>query len=257
MKRLDESLLIGGNVQKSNKDILIFSAMPSNFFKENPNIPSMFDTFRKLLGNTFNIVHLEENVPSIEDIKEDHIIITGSPYNIDEDLPWLRKTEELIRQCSKTRKKVLGICLGQHLIATAFGGKVEKMPDGRKVGFLTSKITEDGKSDPLLAGLGDSLTIAQTHKYAITKLPENAKVLVSNGSTAPHQIIRVGENIYGIQGHPEMTPEELYTLCSSRKEDIVREVFNGDLEEFNKFLIGVAVANVQQGTQVINNFVNS
>jgi GMP synthase-like glutamine amidotransferase len=70
--------------------------------------------------------YFEDNfsLPSIGDI--DALIIMGGSMNVDQydKFPWLKAEKEFIKRAIDAGKKVIGICLGSQLIASALGAKV-------------------------------------------------------------------------------------------------------------------------------------
>ena len=98
----------------------------------------------------------------------------------------------------------LGVCLGHQMLADALGGRVERMAEA-EVGILEVELTEDGRADPLLAGLDRKVTCLQWHGCAVTELPEGGVTLASSDVCAI-QSFRVGRHAWGIQYHVEQTP---------------------------------------------------
>jgi GMP synthase (glutamine-hydrolysing) len=97
----------------------------------------------------------------------------------------------------------LGCCygigiLGHHLAP----GIVSKAKYGEPVGAVDCSLTEEGRADPLLAGLPDRFRAFVGHKEAVQALPPGMVRLVSSGPT-PFQMLRHGRNVYATQFHPE------------------------------------------------------
>ena len=119
--------------------------------------------------------------------------------------PWLADEKEAIREAVVARDMpFLGVCLGHQLLADALGGRVEPMAEP-EVGVLTVNLTAAGRADPLLDGLGTTVTCLQWHGCAVTALPRGAVSLAASDLCAV-QAFRVGRHAYGLQYHVELTP---------------------------------------------------
>jgi anthranilate synthase/aminodeoxychorismate synthase-like glutamine amidotransferase len=96
---------------------------------------------------------------------------------------------------------ILGVCLGQQVIARAFGGFVGK--GSRPVHGKTSAITHDGRG--VFAGLPSPLRVARYHSLVVEEetLPECLEV---SARTADGEIMAIRHKVYpveGVQFHPE------------------------------------------------------
>jgi GMP synthase (glutamine-hydrolysing) len=105
----------------------------------------------------------------------------------------------------------LGCCygigiLGQHLAP----GSVSKARYGEPAGVTDCTLTEDGKADPLLAGIPMRFKAFVGHKEALQDLPEGVVHLASSGP-CPFQMVRFGANVYATQFHPELDADGLET----------------------------------------------
>lgn len=97
----------------------------------------------------------------------------------------------------------LGCCygigiLGHHLAP----GIVSKERYGEPVGAVACMLTDEGRADPLLAGIPDSFRAFVGHKEAVQALPPGTVRLVGS-DPAPFQMLRYGQNVYATQFHPE------------------------------------------------------
>jgi GMP synthase (glutamine-hydrolysing) len=96
----------------------------------------------------------------------------------------------------------MGCCYGIGVLAHALGGEVSKARHGEPVGAVTCTLTDDGRADPLLAGLPDAFRAFVGHKEALQTLPPGCVHLLAS-APCPFQMIRHGQNVYATQFHPE------------------------------------------------------
>jgi GMP synthase-like glutamine amidotransferase len=135
------------------------------------------------------------------------LIFMGGPMSVNDDLPYLRREEHVIRDAVSRGVPVLGICLGAQLIARALGAAVYRNP-AKEIGWFD--VTFTAEADPLFGGL-ESETGFHWHGETFD-LPEGARLLASSGLCA-NQAFRVGEKTYGIQFHLEVTPDMIGEWC--------------------------------------------
>ena len=74
-----------------------------------------------------------------------------------------------------------------------------------EVGYPAIEITEDGRTDPLLAGLAPRQRILQWHEDTFD-MPKGAVQLMT-GTGCRNQAFRFGRTTYGFQCHFEVSPE--------------------------------------------------
>lgn len=136
----------------------------------------------------------------------DGLIVLGGPMAVHEagEHAFLNDELALIRQAAEADFPVLGICLGSQLIAAAGGARVYG-GGAREVGWGEVTLTTDAGVDSLFAGLPSPLPVFQLHGDTFD-LPAGAVRLAGN-DTYPNQAFRLGQNVYGLQFHLEVTPE--------------------------------------------------
>lgn len=155
-----------------------------------------------LQGTTIR-VDLNEAVPDLR--AYDAVIFAGGEYRPDEfDLPIFQAERERVLAALDARIPILSICLGNQLLVHWLGGEVAL---GQwEVGWLPITLTEAGKSDPLLAGLGSSFYGFLWHGDRVTRLPENA-VLLASTKPCPVQCYRLRDlPVWGLQFNPQYDP---------------------------------------------------
>ena len=139
--------------------------------------PGVFTEVMAERGVEATAVELDEGEPLPDWREFDAVLAMGGPMGAadDRDHPWLAAERELIAAAVAAGRPVLGVCLGAQLIAAALGGEV--LPCERpEVGLLEVELTEEGRADPLFAGLDEPLVSLQWHGDTF-ELPEGAALL--------------------------------------------------------------------------------
>lgn len=139
------------------------------------------------------------------------LIFMGGPMSANDDLPYLRQEIEIIRDAAGRGQPVLGICLGSQMIAKALGARVYRNPF-KEVGWFPVHPTTGGKNDRLLSALESPETVLQWHGETF-ELPAGAEWLAYSG-LCRNQAFRVGNHVYGLQFHLEVTPAMIADWCA-------------------------------------------
>jgi GMP synthase (glutamine-hydrolysing) len=95
-----------------------------------------------------------------------------------------------------------GTCYGLGILANHLGGMVSKERYGEPVHAVTINVTEAGTTDPLTSDLPVEFRAFVGHHEACQAVPPRA-TLLARGQACPVQMIRVKQNIYATQFHPE------------------------------------------------------
>ena len=139
-----------------------------------------------------------------EDADFDSLIVLGGPMSANDPLPGLADELDVIRRALSAGLPILGICLGSQLIARALGARVYRNAE-LEIGWYPVHFTDFGRSDPLFRSLPSPAMFFHWHGETFD-LPEGAEWLAWS-EKCRHQAYRYGSNVYGIQFHPEITPE--------------------------------------------------
>ena len=148
----------------------------------------------------------------------DAVIILGGPMAVYNNLAYLRKEQELIRNAIKNETPLLGICLGSQLIAQAAGGRVYK---GKKkeIGWYNVYLTPASSNDIFRGLTNKTIRIFQWHGDTYD-LPANAKILAY--SDLYPQAFRIGSAV-GIQFHFEVDKHLIQTWMNEYSDDLITE----------------------------------
>ena len=150
------------------------------------------------------------SLPEINLNEYSGIIIGGGPANVSDpeekkSTEQRRFEKELIPLYDEIFEKdfpYLGMCYGMGSVTRYLNGVVSKENYGEGAGAVTVNISPD-VNDPVLEGIPSSFRAFGGHKEACQQLPEGA-VLLASSETCPVQMIRVKQNIYATQFHPEL-----------------------------------------------------
>jgi len=132
------------------------------------------------------------------------VIVMGGPQSANDPLPRLLAELKLIEQAMAAQTPVLGICLGAQLIAKALGARVFRNSE-KEIGWAPAYFTGASEGDPVFGGLDSPSTLFHWHGETFD-LPAGAQWLAYSDKCR-HQAFRFGSNVYGVQFHPEITPE--------------------------------------------------
>ena len=200
-------------------------------------------------GSALDVVRLdrEERIPDMDPYEM--LLVMGGEMNVyqEERHPWLAEEILTIHQTVQSGKAVLGVCLGGQLLAKALGAKV-RLGAAHEIGLVRLTLTEDGNDDPFFAGL-PALEAVEWHDDTFD-IPGGAARLARSAGCA-NQAFRYGRCAYGLQFHPEVSPE----MLSSWFDD-----FSGaplDRDTFQRAVRTNEVKLRDQAEKLIANFLNA
>ncbi|MDF1792200.1 MAG: type 1 glutamine amidotransferase [Thalassobaculaceae bacterium] len=151
----------------------------------------------------------------------DVYVFTGSPHGVYEDLDWIRRAEQFVRDAVAAGKVLIGGCFGHQLIAQALGGKVAKSEKGWGIGVHTHPVLQ---REPWMTGGPDMPNVVVSHQDQVVAVPDGAVVLAGT-DFCPNAMLRIGDRVLTFQGHPEMNIPIVNRLLDLRRERVGAEVF--------------------------------
>jgi GMP synthase-like glutamine amidotransferase len=138
------------------------------------------------------------------------MVVLGGPQSANDRSDQIMQELEVIRKALDAGVPYLGICLGLQLLVKAAGGSVVRCHQ-KEVGFrepdgepFMVQLTPEGAHDALFRGMPELLRVFQLHGETV--VPAVGMTLLATGLGCKHQVLRVGDNAWGLQCHFEMTP---------------------------------------------------
>jgi GMP synthase-like glutamine amidotransferase len=140
-------------------------------------------------------------LPDVNDI--DTLLIMGGYMNVDEEekFPWLKEEKNFIKEVIAAGKKVIGICLGSQLIASALSCKVYPGKE-KEIGFFPVQFTNEAMDNSLFSHFKNPYTVFHWHGDTFD-LPAGSQLIAST-DVCNHQAYLTGNNVLGLQFHFEM-----------------------------------------------------
>ena len=147
------------------------------------------------------------------------LIILGGPMNVYEEdqYPYLKEEDILIKKGMEIGIPILGICLGGQLIAKAGNARVREGAK-KEIGWYELQITSGGMKDTGFKGFPEKLMVFQWHGDTFD-IPAGATQIASSALFA-NQAYRIKDNIYGLQFHLEVTAEVIRQWISEYQDEL-------------------------------------
>ena len=124
------------------------------------------------------------------------VILSGSPFSVRE-----KDSPKLDLSVIVGKVPLLGVCYGAQYLAVCNGGGVQAS-DSREYG--RANLSEVKTSDELLAGMTLGSQVWMSHGDTILEIGEGYSTICSTGDVKYAGFRSDGENVWGIQFHPEV-----------------------------------------------------
>jgi len=232
-KRLREKGVMVGKIITNNKDIPLFDPNRENLvervsvkepvvYKSGKRRVALLDCgvkhgiIRNFLDRGVTVVRFPWDYPIFDNGDSfDALVISNGPG----DPKMVDRTIRTIKDALQYSLPILGICLGNQLLALAVGAETYKLKYGHRsqnqpavlVAGTTGATT--GGSGPTEA-VGRCYITAQNHGYAVSdeSLPEGYQVWFRNANDGTNEGIRHRKRpVMSVQFHPEVSPGPMDT----------------------------------------------
>lgn len=144
------------------------------------------DLDAKLVSNGLSVGEIMSHEP-------DGLILSGGPS--------ISRTGNCDAYVKEIDLPILGICLGQQLMAEALGGAVDTGAHG---GYAQIEI-EIIEEDDIFAGLPQTISVWSSHSDEVSKLPPDFKLLARSKHCDIEAMRHKNRPLYGVQFHPEVS----------------------------------------------------
>lgn len=146
----------------------------------------------------------------------DAVLLTGSRADAFSDEPWVVALRDQVTRLLQAQHKLLGVCFGHQLIAHCLGAPVQRAPRGWRVG----RQAYNWLGAPGQIGLGPGqlarVALLASHQDQVLALPPGATLLATQAD-CPVAAYALGDQVFGIQPHPEFTPQVSAFLLDKRR----------------------------------------
>jgi GMP synthase (glutamine-hydrolysing) len=183
--------------------------------RQRPSEVEAFRTAGGLQPEELKVVRPAESLVStglLDEIRG--VIIGGGSGSVKDPDPNHEAARNFIRAARERHLPTLGICFGAQLLAHVFGGQASYDPATGERGTFDFELLD--ATDPLFTGLPSSFPIQCWHHARVVRLPEGAKLLGRSERCPVQAFAFPGEKIWGVQFHPERTPDVFGRLLETR-----------------------------------------
>lgn len=179
--------------------------------------PGYFATFLHEHGIPQRLICVDqgEAIPEFPEVYSG-IVLMGGPMSVNDDLPWIPRSLELIRRAVNRDVPVLGHCLGGQLISKALGGIVTRNPV-REIGWGMVSRVENPIAHSWMNDMPSKFDAFHWHGETFT-VPPGAAHILSSGFCRT-QAFALGKHL-GLQCHIEMTRGMVEAWCVNGADEI-------------------------------------
>lgn len=151
--------------------------------------------------------HICKKYSDVSDLVYSRVILSGRRKN---DSATNAANARIIKRCLENSLPVLGICYGAEIIALTLGGSLRRMPQAVQG---PTKILPSGPN--LLTGDKKSVTMYESHRLCVARLPDSFDVLASSEHCRYEMFAHKTKKICGTQFHPEKSGQDGLDLIES------------------------------------------
>lgn len=181
------------------------------------------------------------------------VFVFGGPSSANDQTATMNSELKQIKQILSDGIPYFGICLGLQTLVKADEGEVQRNPV-KEIGFRDPKneifeieLSNEGKKDPIFKGIKSPMKIFHLHGETV-ELTSGMKLLAT-GRYCTNQVVKIGKNAYGFQGHLEVT-ESLLKEWVKKDNDLKLMDLNSLIGDYR----AIKSEYEQNSKTIINNF---
>jgi GMP synthase-like glutamine amidotransferase len=197
------------------------------------NAADVYIDFLNLVPNSFSYASYtvaEGKFP--EKVAEcEAYLITGSPRGAYDSDPWIGALSTFIQDTINAGTKMVGICFGHQILSEVLGGRVEKSDKGWGLGVQGFEIFSQ---QPWMTGQSTKCALNFAHQDQVIELPPKAQLLGGN-NFCPYALFTIANQVLGLQGHPEFTPEIMEQIFPTLENEVAPEVLAAARNSVKKY----------------------
>ncbi|MFD1911201.1 type 1 glutamine amidotransferase [Halodurantibacterium flavum] len=161
----------------------------------------------------------------------DGIFLSGSPHGAYEDIPFIHREHDLIRDAAARDIPMLGICFGSQILASALCGRdqVFRRPYC-EIAYKDLEVTPHAATDTLTRDWGASVRMFVWHNDEV-RHDHPDMVILAASDECPNQVWRHRTaRAWGVQGHPEITAAQVPLWFTENRARMEQD--GGDVDAF-------------------------
>ena len=167
------------------------------------------------LGHEIITVRIDRQHLIPKSVDCDAMIMLGGPYplTMDNRPDWIANEQELVRKYVDKGRRILGICLGAQILASALGASVSRNAQA-ELGWHTIRRTS-GTPSRVDESLTPRMTVFQWHRDTFD-IPNGAQHLYESDGCR-NQAFSLDDRVYGFQFHLEADLRTIRTFLTVSK----------------------------------------
>jgi len=149
------------------------------------------------------------------------LLVMGGPMSVNDeaDYPWLKAEDRILKEALALDVPTLGVCLGSQLIAKAAGGAVRQGPR-KEIGWYPVRLTAAARHDRLFRESPETIEVFQWHGEYFDTPP--GAVNLASSDLYSCQAFSIGQNVYGLLFHLEVTGQMVKEWVGTFKDELDR-----------------------------------